>query len=49
MDEQAKRILLVDDEPDVLEICSRALTRAGYEVRAAAGASQARLSRTGAV
>ena len=42
MSERAKRILLVDDEPDVLSICERGLTRAGYEVRTASDASQAR-------
>jgi DNA-binding NtrC family response regulator len=42
MDECAKRILLVDDEPDVLQVCTRALSRAGYQVRAANGADQAR-------
>jgi DNA-binding NtrC family response regulator len=36
------RILLVDDEPDVLEVCERVLSRAGYEVRAARDAKRAR-------
>ena len=42
MDNRGKRILLVDDEPDVLQICTRALSRAGYDVRAADGPTQAR-------
>lgn len=42
MDRQAKCILLVDDEPDVLQICARALSKAGYDVRAADSAGQAR-------
>ena len=42
MDERGTRILLVDDEPDVLAVCARGLSRAGYEVCAAADASQAR-------
>ena len=42
MSKQGKRILLVDDEPDVLNVCARALSRAGYDVRAAQDASQAR-------
>jgi DNA-binding NtrC family response regulator len=42
MDSAGKRVLLVDDEPDVLEICARGLARSGYEVRAASSAVQAR-------
>ena len=42
MDKCGKRILLVDDEPEVLQICTRALLRAGYEVCAAEGPSEAR-------
>ena len=36
------RILIGDDEPDVLQICARGLSRSGYEVRAAGDAAQAR-------
>jgi DNA-binding NtrC family response regulator len=35
-------ILVVDDEPDVLQICSRALSNAGYQVFAASNAERAR-------
>lgn len=37
-----QRILIVDDEPEVLEICSRVLSRSGYFVQAAEDAAQAR-------
>ena len=37
-----QRILIVDDEPDVLQICSRALSRSGYVVQVAGDAEQAR-------
>ena len=40
--ESKSRILIVDDEPDVLQICARGLARAGYEVSAAGDAAQAR-------
>jgi signal transduction histidine kinase len=36
-----ERILVVDDEPSVLDVCARALTRHGYEVRAARGGAEA--------
>jgi two-component system nitrogen regulation response regulator NtrX len=43
MDSQSgPRILVVDDEPEVLQVCSRVLSRAGYEVRAAGDAVEAR-------
>jgi DNA-binding NtrC family response regulator len=37
-----QRILIVDDEPEVLEICSRVLSRSGYFVHAAEDAARAR-------
>ena len=37
-----QNILVVDDEPDVLQICSRALSNAGYTVFAASSAARAR-------
>lgn len=37
-----QRILVVDDEPDVLEVCSRVLTRSGYVVQVAGSAEEAR-------
>jgi DNA-binding NtrC family response regulator len=37
-----QNILVVDDEPDVLQICSRVLSSAGYTVFAASGAARAR-------
>lgn len=36
-----ERILVVDDEPTVLDACARALTRRRYEVRTAAGGAEA--------
>lgn len=36
------RILVVDDEPNVLQICTRVLSRAGYVVLEASDAEQAR-------
>ncbi len=36
-----ERILVVDDEPAVLDACTRALTRRRYEVHAAAGGAEA--------
>src|SRR5919204_2851140 len=36
-----ERILVVDDERSVLDACARALTRHGYEVRAAGGGAEA--------
>jgi DNA-binding NtrC family response regulator len=35
-------VLIVDDEPDVLHICDRALSKAGYRVFTAATGRQAR-------
>jgi signal transduction histidine kinase/ActR/RegA family two-component response regulator len=35
------RVLVVDDQPDVLTVANRALTRAGYEVVAVTGGSEA--------
>jgi DNA-binding response OmpR family regulator len=44
----SQRILLVDDEPDILETVSYALRRQGFEVEVAAdGASALELARTG--
>jgi len=37
-----QRILIVDDEPDVLQVCSRVLTRSGYVVQVAGSAEEAR-------
>ena len=37
-----ERILVVDDEIDVLQICARALEHAGYDVIAASSAESAR-------
>jgi two-component system response regulator HydG len=34
--------LVVDDEPDVLQVCSRVLTRSGYVVQVAVSAEEAR-------
>lgn len=44
MPEQAKgqRILVVDDEPSVLDLCERYLAREGYSVRTASTGAQAR-------
>jgi DNA-binding NtrC family response regulator len=36
------RILIVDDEPSVLQICTRALSKSGYVVQEAEDAEQAR-------
>ena len=41
MDEQAKRILLVDDEPDVRNVIERRLTREGFSVDTADSATAA--------
>jgi two-component system cell cycle sensor histidine kinase/response regulator CckA len=41
MDIPQDTILVVDDEPVVLNMCKLALSRAGYEVLAAAGATAA--------
>ncbi len=37
----AERILVVDDEPHILELCRRALTKQGYEVDTALNAEEA--------
>ncbi len=37
-----KKILIVDDDPDLLAVCSRALVNAGYTVFAASSAEEAR-------
>jgi DNA-binding NtrC family response regulator len=37
-----QRILIVDDEQDVLQVCSRVLTRSGYVVQVAESAEEAR-------
>jgi DNA-binding NtrC family response regulator len=44
MQEEAKgqRILVVDDEPSVLDLCERYLSRQGYSVRTASTGAQAR-------
>ena len=36
-----KRILLIDDDPDLLEVLSRVLSQAGYQVATAADGRQA--------
>ena len=40
--ENQKKILIVDDDPDLLAVCSRALANAGYTVFAASSAEEAR-------
>ena len=35
MDEMKKKILIVDDEPDLCEMAKRKLERSGYEVNVA--------------
>jgi DNA-binding NtrC family response regulator len=42
MSEKSTSILVVDDEPRVLELCARMLSNAGYVVTAAGDAKQAR-------
>ena len=37
-----KRILVIDDEPDIRNICHRALTLAGFEAETAANGEEAR-------
>lgn len=39
--ERNARVLVVDDEPDMLDVCSRVLTEEGYDVKTASAGSQA--------